>query len=295
VVLVADGIGERVTLSLGRATRAELELEDIARFPDSVGLAWEKVARYVGLTEYDAGKVMALAGAIGNLQPIPFRHVLAFRQGQLWVDQEVLHLEFGNDFAGLDDLVRSRRKRRDRPVEAEEHRRLAAGLQDATEHLLVAAAAHLVERYHARSLVFGGGVALNCRANGVLAGSGVVDQVYAGPASHDAGTALGAAWHVHAVSTAREVPLQDPALVMFSGPSLEEDALALHRAGWQEVPSSDPLDGIVDVLLRETPVGFLDGRVEFGPRALGARSILVSPVHQDVVARVNRLKGRHAV
>jgi carbamoyltransferase len=289
-VLVADGIGERTTLSIGRATRGELELEEVARFPDSVGLLWEKVSRFMGLTTYDAGKVMALAGALGDLKPIPLRHLLAFRGDRLWVDQDVLHVEYQHDFSGLHDLVGSRRER---PLAAPEHRRLAAGLQDATEQVLVAAAARLVERYREQGLVFGGGVALNCRANGVLAASGVVDHLHAGPASHDAGTALGAAWHVHTVYTGLPVPHQDPALIMFSGPALEEDGAALHRAGWQEGPSDDSLDGIVDALLQGAPVGWLDGRLEFGPRALGARSILASPAHQDVVARVNQLKGRH--
>ncbi len=289
-VLVADGIGERVSLSAGLATRSELDLADVALFPDSVGFAWEKVARYVGLTEYDACKVMALAGTVGDLKPVSFDRLLAFRDDRLMVDHEVLRLEFPNDFSGLDRLVGSSRGR---PVAAPEHKRLAAGLQAATERLLIAAAARLAERYGERRLVIGGGVALNCRANGVLADSGVVDQLHVGPATHDAGTALGAAWHVHTLYTERAVPHPDPALVMFSGPAVAEDADALHGGGWQAVGTPDALDGIVDVLLAGAPVGWLDGRLEFGPRALGARSILASPASRDVVARVNSLKRRH--
>ena len=290
-VLVADGIGERNALSWGRATRSDLELEDVALFPDSVGFAWEKVARYVGLTEYDACKVMALAGALGDLKPVPFGRLLAFEDDELRVDQEVLRLEFLNDFTGLDRLVGGRRNR---PVAAPEHRRLAAGIQEATERLLIAAAARLVERYHERRLVFGGGVALNCRANGVLAASGVVDQLHVGPATHDAGTSLGAAWHIHTIYSGRAVPHPEPALTMFSGPLLEEDAGALREAGWREAGARDAFDEVVDALIEGAPVGWLDGRLEFGPRALGARSILASPMPQDVVTRVNQLKGRHA-
>jgi carbamoyltransferase len=292
VVLVADGIGERASLSWGRATRVEVELEEVALFPDSVGLAWEKVARYVGLTEYDAGKVMALAGALGDLQPFPWSRLMTFAEDTVQVDQETLRLEFRNDFVGLDRLAGSQRGR---PVDAAEHRRLAAGLQEATERLLVAAAARLVERYHERRLALGGGVALNCRANGVLARSGGVDQVFVGPATHDAGTALGAAWHLHAIYTGMPVPYQDAALTMFSGPAMVEDEAALRHAGWQATTTrdGDALDGVVDVLLQGAPVGWLDGRLEFGPRALGARSILASPARPDIVPFVNGLKGRY--
>jgi carbamoyltransferase len=81
---------------------------------------------------------------------------------------------------------------------------------------------------------------------------------------------------------------------MFSGPAIEEDELALRDAGWERAPTGDSLDPVVDALLRGEPIGWLDGRLEFGPRALGARSILASPVRRDVVARMNQLKGRHA-
>lgn len=144
-------------------------------------------------------------------------------------------------------------------------------------------------------------MALNCRANAPLASSGIVDHLHVGPATHDAGTALGAAWHLHTIYNGRPVPPQDPALTMFSGPALFDDGNALHRAGWQPDdtsdpagnPAGDPLDRVADVLLEGEPVGWLDGRLEFGPRALGGRSILAAPAPPDVVTRINRLKGRH--
>ncbi|HET7767901.1 MAG TPA: carbamoyltransferase C-terminal domain-containing protein [Chloroflexota bacterium] len=294
-VFVADGIGECASVSAGIATRYLLQLEQVAAVPDSIGMAWEKVSRYVGLTEYDACKVMALAGTATDVRPLSPDRLFSFRDGGLWVDQKNLILDFPNDYSGLDALLGSRRDpHRPKPVTAPEHKRLAAGLQRATERFLVAAAAQLVERCGERTLVYGGGVALNCRANHVLAASGVVDHLHVGPATHDAGTALGAAWHAYTLTSRRPIPVQDPSLILFSGPDVAGDAAALHRAGWQKHPGiQDDLHTLVEALLQGHPIGWLDGRGEFGPRALGARSILASPLIPGAVTRVNQLKGRH--
>jgi carbamoyltransferase len=288
-VLVADGVGERASLSLGVATRSSVSLEEQAFFPASIGIGWEKVARFMGLTEYDACKVMALAGLNNGVAPEPFERLMAYRDDGLWLDQGVLGLEFPDDFSGLSRYFGPRGMG---PIDSAENRRLAAGIQRATEQVLLAIAAQLVGRYGERRLVYGGGVALNCRATAVLAASGIVDNIHVGPAAHDAGTALGAAWYVHASFGHKAVPCQDSRVIVYSGPAMNGHDEALRSGGWRMVKTADPLADVVDLLTRGEMVGWLEGRCEFGPRALGARSVLASPLVEGVVARVNQAKGR---
>jgi len=213
------------------------------------------------------------------------------------VSEEVFQLEYPSDFSGLGGLLDREfpTARSGFPGKAA----VAQELQVATEELLLRLAEAARRHTGERCLAYGGGVALNCRANGVLAASGIFDQVSAGPASHDAGTAVGAAWDVFTRTTDLPVPLQSPDVVVYPGP---DPAAGRARAlgvptGWRRIePDGESQEWVhrktVDILLRNVPVGWVNGRCEFGPRALGGRSLLSAASAPDVVDRVNSMKGR---
>lgn len=293
-VLVVDGIGEGASVSIGTATRSHLSLVPVAFFPASVGIAWEKVARFLGLTEYDACKVMALAAfgkedAKGILEP----H-LHFDLGRLIVNDDIFRLEFPDDFAGLAKLFHDYEGNN---ASLAAKGGVALAMQHATEQLLISLGRHIREKYpDEHNLSYGGGVALNGRANMALAQVDLFAEIYAGPASHDGGTALGAAFSVYVEKFGGTVPLQSHKKILFSGPT--PSLPNLHQTNkegrsWTCLATSDSLSKTIALLKEDHIVGWVWGRCEFGPRALGARSLLAAPFDKDIVARINRFKGRY--
>ncbi|MEW6218927.1 MAG: carbamoyltransferase C-terminal domain-containing protein [Thermodesulfobacteriota bacterium] len=293
-ILVLDGIGEGATLSLGSATRRGLQLDLQEYFPYSVGLAWEKVARYLGYSEYDACKVMALAGLVSSEGRSRLRGRLSFAGERLHVAEDIFRLEDPDDFAGLEELFQLKRGSPELHHLAKSAE-IAAALQQATESLLLDIAQELRRRMSQPHLAYGGGVALNCRANGALACSGIFEQIHVGPACHDAGTALGAAWHVHVHQFGGVVPHIPEDLVLAPGTPVRGGGPGAvpDEGSWRHAPGADPVDAAVRLLLRGELVGWLWGRCELGPRALGHRSLLASSLPADAVARLNAQKGRY--
>ena len=279
-ILVIDGIGEGATVSLGYGDRRGIHLERQTLFPDSLGLAWEKVACYLDMSEYDASKVMALAGLVESpgAGEVDLEDVLIVREGQLHVDQRVFDLEHPEDYRGLE-------RRLGRSGDLGKASKIAAALQAVTERCLLSLGRWLKMRYGLKDLAYGGGVALNCRANETLARSGLFDHIHAGPASHDAGTALGAAWWAYLRLYGKAVPQQNPGKILFSGPDLLTGVLTeeMHQICVQTA---------ADRLISGALVPWAAGLCEFGPRALGGRSLLAPPWRRDVVDLVNTTKGR---
>ena len=286
-VLILDGIGEKYSGSMGKATRNKIEFIQRDPFPNSVGLAWEKVACFLGMSRYDACKVMALAGCIDKDPgpPLNLEQALRFSDGQLHVDQQLFKLEHPDDYSDL---------RQWHGNNSEPCRTIAVSqaLQRATEKLLLAIGQHLHEETGLQDLVYGGGVALNCRANAELAKNGKFSRIHIGPASHDAGTALGAAWCVHAEILGKEVPKQDPTKCMFNGPKPKKSSSTEIEDPSEINLSADALHQAAKLLVKGELLGWVSGPCEFGPRALGGRSLLAYPKSAGIVDRLNRIKGR---
>lgn len=289
-VLVMDGIGEGVSISLGQGDRWQLQIKRQSLFPHSVGLVWEKVARFLGLTEYDACKVMALAGLDSAQRSDSLADQLQWGEEGLVVNQQIFDLEHPDDYAGLEHWFGC--KRQEAAHDTAIRTNIAAVLQHATEEILLAITNDLHKQTGEQALAYAGGVALNCRANAELAARGQFAQIHIGPAAHDAGTAAGAAWHVYTNITGLPVPYHASAEVVGSGPIAGSPFLG-HSKGWKRKYKNDSLTTVARWLVEGEAIAWLDGRCEFGPRALGRRSMLASPLRLDVVERVNQLKRRH--
>jgi carbamoyltransferase len=207
----------------------------------------------------------------------------------------MIHLDGGGqyriDTAPLEERFGPAR-RRGEPVE-QRHFDIARSLQAVLEETVL----HLVRWLHgaagADALCLAGGVALNCVMNGRIAAEGPFRQVWVQPAAGDAGTALGAALWVDARE--RHAPeAGDPMLHAFLGPAFAEAEIESFLS-WAQLPyrrMSDIAQETAALLVRDRIIGWFQGRMEFGPRALGARSILASPLHAEMRDRLNEIKDR---
>jgi carbamoyltransferase len=301
-LLTVDAVGEWATASYGAAEGARLDLVEEVAFPDSLGLLYSAITAYLGFEVNDAEyKVMGLA---------PYgepRYVDAIRS--------LVSIENGGGFR-LDlryfDFLRSVRmfspeltrllgappRQPDAPL-TPFTQDVARSLQVVLEEVLLAKAAYLRRRVPSANLCLAGGVALNCVAVERIVTSGLFERVFVQPAASDAGGALGAAALAHVRRTGER---PDTRLAhVFLGPRFDADGIAaLFRSSPARVADfrgseADLLRATVDRLVSGKVVGWFQGRMEFGPRALGNRSILADPRDPSMRERINALvKKREA-
>ena len=276
-VLVCDGRGERDSCLTGRYRGRQLEVLSAQPLPHSLGLMYEELTAHLGfLRSSDEYKVMALA-AYGkprlldqireSIRPVPG----GFRTNPV-------------DWAAL------------APARApgedwtEAHADLAASVQRRLEEVLLALAADLHARTGDRRLAMAGGTALNCVANTVLADQGPFDEVWVQPAAGDAGTALGAALQLAADAGQPAWSMTGVGLGRGFTDAEIEAALRTARVPFDRPP--DLAGAAAGVLAGNGIVAWFQGRSEYGPRALGHRSLLAHPGQRANLDRLNDIKGR---
>ena len=286
-VMSLDGRGEHATTTYGRYRDGRYEPLGEIRMPHSLGMLYEQVTQYLGfLHSSDEYKVMALA-ALGTprFRPQLAEHVRLRPDGRFDVVPMDLPSLFGP--ARVPGM----------PMEPH-HLDLAASLQQVLEDTVLGLARWLREASGESRLAMAGGVALNCVMNAQLRDRGPFDEVWVQPAAGDAGTALGAALWCDAQARAREAGALAPRCWMmrhaFWGPGYDDAAIErqLRWAGLDYRRSHDIASDCARLLADNRIVGWFQGRMEFGPRALGARSILASPIDPAMQARLNELKDR---
>lgn len=294
-VLTIDGVGEWATTAYGRGAEDDLDLFEEVRFPHSLGLFYSTVAAYLGFrVNGGEGKVMGLA---------PYgrpRFVEQLRQ----VVRDGLDGGFTLDLAYFDFISGRRmvsdalvdllgvppRRREDEILPA--HADLAASAQAVLEEILVAKARYLHTRVPSDSLCLAGGVALNCVANGRLLEETPFTRLFVPPAPGDAGAALGAAALAHRALTGRapaRAPLPHAGWgPRWSGGEVERlvAATGLPAEGFAGREAA-LVDAVAERLAGGAVVGWFQGAMELGPRALGARSILASPLAPEMRGRLN--------
>ena len=311
-VLTLDGIGEWATASFGIGRGGHLDLVAEQRFPDSVGLLYSLGTVWCGFQANDGEyKLMGLA---------PYgepRYVDALRSVAQPLDDGSLEVDARAVRWWANHVVRSRRLARlldgpPLPPGAELTQReadIARSVQVLVEEVVLRTAAHVQRVTGERHLCMAGGVALNCVANSRLVADGPFDDVWVQPAAGDPGSALGAAlwyWH-HVAGQPRRSPaaagadlvVRDAMQGAALGPGFDDDEveqwLEDSGIGSRRVGDDELATTVAARLADGACVGWFQGRMEFGPRALGQRSILADPRRADVQRDLNlRVKGRES-
>ena len=280
-ILTLDGRGELATSLHAVGNGPAIEKLQEVQMPHSLGLLYERVTSHLGfLHSSDEYKVMALASTGDD------RYVDCFR--------ELVRLSEDGRYriapADLDELFGPARQAGE-PLQAR-HFAVAAGLQTAVEETALDLVRWLYDQTGLDDLCLAGGVALNCVMNARIRDEGPFRSIFVQPAAGDAGTALGAAYVVDARLRGEASPFT--MTNAYLGPEFSEDQIraALERA---KLPYSRPpeiADAVAELLAQDKIAGWFQGRMEFGPRALGARSIVASPADPRMKDRLNAIKDR---
>jgi len=297
-VMTLDGVGEWATTTLGRGVDGRVELWKELRFPHSLGLLYSALTAWCGFRVHSGEyKLMGLApfGSPRYVDVLRSEVVRVRDDGSLRLNLEYFDLLSDEQLARprLGRLLGGPARELDGPIESR-HADIARSIQVITEEVVVRLARHAREVTGEENLCLAGGVALNCVANGVLARAGIFRRIWVQPAAGDAGGALGAAlavWHAGAGAARRTPRLPDGMAGARLGPSFSdeeiEEALRELGADYERLGEDELLARTVQALAAGQAVGWVQGRMEFGPRALGARSILADPRRSDMQQRLN--------
>jgi carbamoyltransferase len=302
-VLTVDGVGEWDTTTYGRGEGAKLETIERVEFPHSLGLLYSTITAYLGFEVNDGEyKVMGLAPYGEPRYADRVRALVSSGPGgQFTLDLRYFDFLRGSRMYSDDlcELFGSPPRPREGEI-TRFHQDVARSLQLVLEEVLLEKVRWLHERTGSRNLCMAGGVALNCVANGRLLREGPFERLFVQPAAGDSGGCLGAAALAHLELTGEppdSTPMRDARL----GPawSVDEVAGLLASTGLPALDfrgrESDLLEAVVDRLVEGEVVGWFHGRMELGPRALGARSLLADPRDPGMRDRLNRLvKKREA-
>ncbi len=289
-ILTIDGIGEIAGSSLAKAVGDRIQLVETFDYPHSLGFLWEVMSTHLGFSNYDASKVMGLA-AYGNPEIFRRKFQQALHVGKEGYAVSPDFLGFNsNQFARLDALFGPPRYM-DSEIEPR-HANLAATLQEATDAAVLALVRRLKRKVPFEKLCLAGGVALNCVTNEVIRKSGEFSEVFIPSAPHDAGTAIGAAYAVHGAK--QKTPIERGKSTPYLGPAFDrrEILAAVKSAGLTARRSKSPARDAAEMIADGKIVAWFQGRMEFGPRALGNRSLLADPRRPDMRNILNQ-KVKH--
>jgi carbamoyltransferase len=295
-VLTMDGVGEWATTSLAIGRGSTLEVLKEIHFPHSLGLLYSAFTYYTGF-KVNSGeyKLMGLApyGEPKYVETI-FDHLVDLKaDGSFRLDQSYFNYCTGLTMTGpkFHELFGGPPRSASEPL-TQHHMDLAASIQAATEKIVLQLARSIRAETGMRNLCLAGGVALNCVANGKLLRDGQFDDIWIQPAAGDAGGALGAALAVHHIhlGQSRSATGSDKMRGSYLGPEYAqadiERRLTTAGAKFQVLGEAELYQAGATALAEEKALGWFQGRMEFGPRALGGRSILGdarSPAMQSVL------------
>lgn len=297
-VFTVDGVGEWDTTSYGYGSGGEIDIFETVQFPDSLGLLYSTITGYLGF-EVNEGeyKVMGLApygrprhsdkvralieSQAGGQYRLNLRY-FEFRSFERMYTEELVEL-FGHP------------PRRPKTEILEFHHDLARSLQLVLEEILLEKVRYLHERTRSKNLCMAGGVALNCVANARVLREGPFNRLFVQPAAGDSGGALGAAAVALRRRSGGQPVAQPPLEHVYLGPRFEADDIAglLASTGIEALDlrhrEAELLKAVAQRLASGEVVGWFHGRMEFGPRALGARSIIADPRGENTQERINSM------
>ncbi len=297
-ILTLDGVGEWTTGSFGHGRGNRLEISHELRFPHSLGLLYSAFTSYTGFEINDGEyKLMGLAPYGRPLYKAAiYEHLIDVKEdGSFWMDMAYFRYCQGLVMTSeaFERVFGGPPRRPDEPIR-QRHMDLARSVQEVAEEVILKIARHVRRETGSRNLCLAGGVALNCVANGILARDGAFEKIWVQPAAGDAGGALGTAllvWY-QLLGNERRAQAGDAQRGSLLGPSFSQREITtyLDSVGARyEVHDEESalLDRVAGLLAEGRVVGWFHGRMEFGPRALGSRSILGDPRSPRMQSAIN--------
>ena len=299
-VLTIDGIGEYYSRMFANGSKGLLQiLNEKGGYPNSLGFLWTKASRFLGalvdgMGEYGAGKLMALA-SYGN----PDKYYKEFRsfvyynnEGDFQINDEIFQFRYETheEYEKLFGF----KARKENEEFSQDHMDFAAAMQKLTNEIVLIWANKLHDLTGSDNLCMAGGVTLNCTTNAYILENSKFKNIFIQPAANDMGTALGAALYVdkHIVGNNNKQKQFTPYL----GSQFDNNQISKYLANCDEIQfiQIENIDTITaDLLTKGAIIAWYQGRMEFGPRALGNRSILADPRRSDILKRLSQdIKGR---
>jgi carbamoyltransferase len=287
-VLTLDGVGEWTTTSLAIGKGSDLKVVKEIHFPHSVGLLYSAFTYYTGF-KINSGeyKVMGLApyGKPVYADLIKEKLITVSEDGSFQLDMSYFNYATGLTMTNKKfDALFGGPPRTSETELTQREMDLAASVQKVTEDIVLELAKGIAEETGERNLCLAGGVALNCVANGILLREKIFDNIWIQPAAGDAGGALGAAlstWFLHHNNKRTISKDRDAMKGAYLGPEFSNAEIEVELNGceavFKELSENEMIEAVASALVDEKAVGWMQGRMEFGPRALGGRSIIADP------------------
>jgi carbamoyltransferase len=297
-VLTLDGVGEWTTTSIAIGKESELKVVKEIKFPHSIGLLYSAFTYYTGF-KVNSGeyKVMGLApyGEPRYADLIKEKLISVSNDGSFQLDMSYFNFATGLTMTNKKfDALFGGPARTSESELTQKEMDLAASVQKVTEDIIVLIAKDIQKETGERNLCLAGGVALNCVVNGILFRKKIFDNIWIQPAAGDAGGALGAAlavWHLHHKKNRKVSINRDAMKGACLGPEFSDDEikneLDICGASYKRLSEDELINSVASALADEKAVGWMQGRMEFGPRALGGRSILADPRSPDMQKQLN--------
>ncbi len=297
VVLTADGVGEWATTTVAVGKKNDLEIKKEIHFPHSLGLLYSAFTYYTGF-KVNSGeyKLMGLAPYGSPIYEDKVKELVDIKDdGTFRLDQKYFNYATGLTMTNEKFHELFGQKPRDPKNEkiTQFHMDIAASIQKVTEEIMIKLAKAIRQEYNIKNLCLAGGVALNCVANGKILKEKIFDNIWIQPAAGDAGGSLGAAlalWHIEQKKE-RVVNSNDDMKGSYLGTEFNqeeiENELKSAGANFEKLQYEDLISKTAEFLSNEKAIGWFQGRMEFGPRALGARSILGDPRSDKMQKNLN--------
>ena len=298
IILTADGVGEWATTTVAIGKKNNLEIVKELHFPHSLGLLYSAFTYYTGF-KVNSGEYK-LMGLAPYGKPIYSDKILnnlidIKDDGTFMLDQKYFNYSTGLTMTNknFDKLFGEKRRKPETEKITQFHMDIAASIQEVTEKIMLLISKSLRKEYGIKNLCLAGGVALNCVANGKILKEKIFDNIWVQPAAGDAGGSLGAAlayWYLD-LGNQRDEIYKDKMCGSYLGNEFKENEIIKRfdeiGANYKKLEQNEIIEKTAQDLADGKAVGWFQGRMEFGPRALGNRSILGDPRSESMQKNLN--------
>ncbi len=299
LAFIIDGQGEYMATSIFAADKVNNDMKLLMETPISLGYFYAAITRHIGFRSGEEGKTMGLAPyGIPKYYEALKRMIYVDKAGELKCAFSIKKEGKDEEVASLqkwEELLNTILPKNDTPIKEindniQKYADLAASGEKLLEDITVALIKKYIRETDIHNIAIAGGVGLNCPMSSLIESLDEVDSVFVQPASNDGGISLGAAIY-GAVKMGDKVDIE---MIPYLGDEYtDEDILAaIKKKGYKYEYHEEIEKEIAKLLSQDYLIGNYQGRIEFGPRALGNRSILSSPIHEETLVKINNLKGR---